>query len=66
MVSKKIETEMLPLVGDPEHQRELKSILLDFERRIGKLEKVVLVTLVAVCAVGGREYIISALAQMVK
>jgi len=60
-MSKKIETNLLPPVSNPEHERALKEILIDFERRIGRLEKLVIVLAAIVVAVGGREYVISAL-----
>lgn len=64
MASKKIETNLLPPTGDPEHEKALKDILLDFDHRIGRLEKFVMVLMAIVVAVGGREYIISALVSM--
>lgn len=65
-MNKKIETHLLPPVGDPEREKELKSILVDFEKRIGRLEKLVLVLTAIVLAVGGREYILTALVSMAK
>jgi len=66
MASKRIETSLLPPAGTAEHEKAMKDILLDFDRRIGRLEKFVLVLMAIVVAVGGREYVISALANMVK
>ena len=65
MASKKIETQLLMAEGEIERNRALKEILIDFDSRIGRLEKVVIATLVAVLAVGGREYVLTLLAQFV-
>jgi hypothetical protein len=65
-MNRKVETQLLPPVGDPEHEKALKDILLDFDKRIGRLEKFVLVLIAIVAAVGGREYVITALTSMAK
>ncbi len=64
MASKKIESSLLTAVSNEERDKVLKDILLDFEKRIGRLEKFVIALMAIVVAVGGREYIISTLMNM--